>query len=61
MAFFRNLRDLLYKIKLKRLKQCYKQYKSKDSKCYGHIGNDKSTDFLALECIGCPYHSFLRR
>ena len=37
--------------------KCFEEYKSKDGKCYGHIGNDKSTDFLALECIHCPHHS----
>lgn len=61
MALFHDLKDLLYKRKLKRFKQCYEQYKSKDGKCYGHVGNDRSTDFLALECIDCPYHSFLGR
>lgn len=61
MAFFQDLKDSLYKRKLKRLRYCYGQHKSKDGKCYGQVGNDRSTDFLALECIDCPYHSFLGR
>lgn len=61
MAFLSDLKDLFYKRKLKKLRQCYEQYKSKDGKCYGHVGNDRSTDFLALKCIGCPYHFFMRR
>lgn len=55
MAFFQWLSDLLHRRNLKRLKLCYEQYKSQDDKCYGYVGNDRSTDFLALECIGCPH------
>lgn len=35
--------------------KCFQKYKSKDGKCYGICGGDKSTDYLSYSCISCKY------
>ena len=36
-------------------KDCYSQYKEVDGTCHGYVGGDKSTNYLAYECIGCKH------
>jgi hypothetical protein len=37
---------------------CYETYKSEDNNCYGHVGGDITTGYLADCCITCEHHKF---
>ena len=39
-------------------KSCYNDYKDIDGTCKGYVGGDKTTGYLAYECITCKHHKF---
>ena len=37
-------------------KSCYNEYKDIDGTCKGYVGGDKTTGYLAHECITCKHY-----
>ena len=37
--------------------KCYLTHKNEKDICYGQYSPNPQTDDLALQCIGCPYHT----
>lgn len=38
-------------------KPCYEVYRLCDGRCPGTFGDDKSTEYLQYDCMGCKYFS----
>ena len=41
----------------RRRDKCFAENKSTDGNCYGLLGGDRTTDYLAFCCLGCEHWS----
>lgn len=37
--------------------RCFEEHKNADGICYGLMGGDWSTDYLAETCVSCKHHT----
>ena len=41
--------------------RCFEEHKNADGICYGLMGGDRNTDYLAETCVSCKHHTMFCR